>query len=84
MAYANNDGSRDHHTNGAIDEADAKIEYPQGHGDAWGHYLTALSSYYRLLRNPNFTWVPRAESVIGVNAVAGRRASGRWWTLRRR
>ncbi|MEK7324309.1 MAG: transketolase C-terminal domain-containing protein, partial [Chloroflexota bacterium] len=27
---------------GTIDEADAKVLYPQGHGDAWGHYLTAV------------------------------------------
>jgi hypothetical protein len=49
---------------GTIDEADAKHLYPQGHGDAWGHYLTAIKNYYRLLRSPNFTWVPRIEAVI--------------------
>jgi hypothetical protein len=49
---------------GVIDEADARQLYPQGHGDAWGHYLTAIKNYYRLLRNPNFTWVPRIEAVI--------------------
>ncbi|MCL4177931.1 MAG: hypothetical protein KJ072_09320 [Verrucomicrobia bacterium] len=49
---------------GAIDEADASELYPQGHGDAWGHYLTAIKNYYRLLRNPSFTWVPRIEAVI--------------------
>jgi hypothetical protein len=49
---------------GAIDEADARQLYPQGHGDAWGHYLTAIKNYYRLLRSPNFTWVPRIEAVI--------------------
>jgi hypothetical protein len=30
--------------------------YPQGHGDAYGHYLSALKGYYHLLRNPNFNW----------------------------
>jgi hypothetical protein len=30
--------------------------YPQGHGDAYGHYLSALKGYYHLLRNPNFSW----------------------------
>ena len=30
--------------------------YPQGHGDAWGHYLGALKGYYHLLRNPHFNW----------------------------
>ncbi len=49
---------------GAIDEADARRLYPQGHGDAWGHYLTAIKNYYRLLRNPNFTWTPRIEAVL--------------------
>jgi hypothetical protein len=49
---------------GAIDEADARQLYPQGHGDAWGHYLTAIKNYYRLLRSPNFTWVPRIEAVL--------------------
>jgi hypothetical protein len=42
----------------------ATAMYPQGHGDAWGHYLSALKGYYSLLRNPNFTWIPRAESVL--------------------
>lgn len=49
---------------GAIDEADARQLYPQGHGDAWGHYLTAIENYYRLLRSPNFTWIPRIEAVL--------------------
>jgi hypothetical protein len=49
--------------NGVIDEYDAQRMYPQGHGDAYGHYLTALTGYYRLLANPNFTWTPRAEAV---------------------
>lgn len=48
---------------GVIDEADAQRMFPQGHGDAYGHYLTALSGYYKLLTNPNFTWTPRAEAV---------------------
>ncbi|HOX59961.1 MAG TPA: LamG domain-containing protein [Candidatus Paceibacterota bacterium] len=30
--------------------------YPQGHGDAYGHYLSALKGYYYLLRNPYFNW----------------------------
>jgi hypothetical protein len=49
--------------NGVLDEADAQNMFPQGHGDAYGHYLTALTGYYRLLRNPNFGWQPRAEAV---------------------
>ena len=48
---------------GVIDAADAQRMFPQGHGDAYGHYLTALTGYYRLLTNPNFTWSPRAEAI---------------------
>ena len=54
---------------GFIDERDAARAYPQGHGDAWGHYLTAITTYYQLLRHPYFTWVPRAENV-NVSGVA--------------
>lgn len=39
-----------------IDRSQAAVLYPQGHGDAWGHYLSALYGYYRLLRNPWFSW----------------------------
>ena len=49
---------------GNIDENDAKVLYPQGHGDAWGHYLSAMTFYYQLLSHPNFQWEPRAESVL--------------------
>ena len=49
--------------NGVIDEFDAQRMFPQGHGDAYGHYLTALTGYYRLLTNANFTWTPRGEAV---------------------
>ncbi|MCX8497012.1 MAG: hypothetical protein ORN51_12595 [Akkermansiaceae bacterium] len=54
--------------NGVIDAADAQRMFPQGHGDAYGHYLTALKGYYRLLWNSNFTWTPSAEAVtvLGV------------------
>jgi hypothetical protein len=45
--------------------------FPQGHGDAYGHYLTALKGYYQLLTNPSFTWTPRTESLnILGNTVA--------------
>jgi hypothetical protein len=66
VAYALNYNIRDVNGDvaGAIDEADASELYPQGHGDAWGHYLTAIKNYYRLLRNPSFTWVPRIEAVV--------------------
>jgi probable HAF family extracellular repeat protein len=49
---------------GFIDERDARTLYPQGHGDAWGHYLTAIKTYYTLLQHTNFTWVPQAEAVL--------------------
>lgn len=35
----------------------------QGHGDAYGHYLTGLKGYYGLLINSSFSWVPRSEAV---------------------
>ena len=50
--------------NGKIDADDARKMYPQGHGDAYGHYLTALKSYYKLLLDADFTWVPRTEAVL--------------------
>jgi hypothetical protein len=48
---------------GIISAADAAGAYPQGHGDAYGHYLTALTGYYGLLSNDHFTWTPRIEAV---------------------
>jgi len=49
--------------NGVIDAADAQAMFPQGHGDAYGHYLTALTGYYKLLTSPVFTWIPTTEAV---------------------
>jgi hypothetical protein len=60
-AYAINYNISDINTDGFIDEDDAMILYPQGHGDAWGHYLTAVRSQYDLLRHPFFNWVSRSE-----------------------
>jgi hypothetical protein len=48
---------------GVINAADAARMFPQGHGDAYGHYLTALKGYYSLLLNQEFDWVPRIEAV---------------------
>ncbi|MDP0490610.1 MAG: hypothetical protein Q7Q71_06135 [Verrucomicrobiota bacterium JB023] len=48
---------------GVVDEEDAQRMFPQGHGDAYGHYLTGLKGYYRLLQNDNYDWNPRAEVV---------------------
>lgn len=50
-------------TSGSIGASDAAYMYPQGHGDAYGHYLTALKGYYSLLLNSCFDWVPRSEAV---------------------
>ncbi len=56
---------------GSINAADAQRMFPQGHGDAYGQYLTALKGYYQLLTNPNFTWTPRIEALnILGNTVA--------------
>lgn len=48
---------------GVIDEQSARTLYPQGHGDAWGHYLSAMQYYYQLLTNPNYDWTPATESI---------------------
>ena len=60
-AYAQNYNLSDANADGFINEDDALLSYPQGHGDAWGHYLTALRNQYDLLRERNFNWVSRAE-----------------------
>ncbi len=53
---------------GIINAADAARMFPQGHGDAYGHYLTALKGYYSLLMNSQFDWVPRIEAVNVLGA----------------
>ena len=54
--------------NGVINASDAAKMYPQGHGDAYGHYLTSIKGYYSLIMNQYFDWVPRIEAVnvLGV------------------
>lgn len=64
VAYTQVYGIKDVNGDGRVDEVDSATKFPQGHGDAWGHYLTATKSYYGLLRNQNFTWVPRSENVL--------------------
>lgn len=64
VAYSQVYNISDQNTDGFINEFDARILYPQGHGDAWGHYLTAATTYYKLLRHPFFTWIPRPEAVL--------------------
>ncbi len=68
-AYAMNYNISDVNMDGFIDEYDAMILYPQGHGDAWGHYLTALTQQYNLLRHPFFNWVSRSEFYNLMNVV---------------
>jgi hypothetical protein len=63
IAYVQSYNISDQDKNGTLDAADARLMFPQGHGDAWGHYLTALGYYYRLLGHERFDWVPRAEAV---------------------
>lgn len=50
-----------------ITVTDAARLYPQGHGDAWGHYLSAIRGYYRLLQHTNFTWIPG----VGAQLLGG-------------
>ncbi|MEQ2007852.1 MAG: hypothetical protein ABMA26_13730 [Limisphaerales bacterium] len=47
----------------SIDAAAAARMFPQGHGDAYGHYLTAVKEYMGLFISPNFDWVPQSEAV---------------------
>lgn len=63
VAYVLNYDIGDTNSDGVIDEFDARIQYPQGHGDAWGHYLTGIKTYYDLLRHSFFTWEPTQEAV---------------------
>jgi probable HAF family extracellular repeat protein len=70
VAYVQTFNITDVNGDGLIDASDAKTLFPQGHGDAWGHYLTSLTVYYDLLRNTNYNWVPRPEAVtLGGVAV---------------
>ncbi len=71
VAYVNNynirdldnDGELTKDDAGKISQSDAEEMYPQGHGDAWGHYLTAIKYYYHLLKHRYFTWQNRIEQV---------------------
>ncbi|MBL9139750.1 MAG: hypothetical protein JNK85_28025 [Verrucomicrobiales bacterium] len=60
-AYAQNYNITDINKDGFINEDDAMALFPQGHGDAWGHYLTAVRNQYDLLNHPFFNWVSRSE-----------------------
>ncbi len=63
VIYALNYNVLDENNDGIVNAADAAKLFPQAHGDAYGHYLTALNGYYSLLLNSSFDWVPRIEAV---------------------
>ncbi|MBI1842398.1 MAG: hypothetical protein HYR88_16295, partial [Verrucomicrobia bacterium] len=63
VIYSLNYNILDQNGDGVVNADDARRLYPQGHGDAYGHYLTALKGYYSLLMNTDFDWVPRIEAV---------------------
>ncbi|MBP7829411.1 MAG: hypothetical protein KA248_05800 [Kiritimatiellae bacterium] len=67
-AYSYNIRGSPTSTVGTITAEDAKRLYPQGHGDAWGHYLSALSGYYELLSNTNFAWHTEPGATLLGNA----------------
>lgn len=71
VAYASNYQIKDVNNDGFIDESDALRHFPQGHGDAWGHYLTAMRRRYDLLRHPRFDWEARAEYYNLLDVVIG-------------
>jgi len=68
-AYVMKYNITDINNDGFIDVKDAMILFPQGHGDAWGHYLTAIRMQYDLLRNPYFNWVSRSEFINSQDVV---------------
>ncbi len=73
VIYALNYNILDQNTDGKADASDAAVLYPQGHGDAYGHYLSSLKGYHSLLMNPNFDWVPRVQAVtvLGLPVTVG-------------
>lgn len=70
-AYVLNYGISDVNTNGFLDVGDAYSLFPQGHGDAYGYYLSALKSYYQLLHETYFSWMPQAEGILAGIAQVG-------------
>ena len=69
VAYVNNYGIRPDATGDITVDAAAE-QYPQGHGDAYGHYLSAIKGYYHLLRNQNFGWsASMMEMMISASVV---------------
>ena len=60
-AYNANYNIHDANNDGFINEFDGAILYPQGHGDAWGHFLSANKMHYTLLQNLGFDWQRNPE-----------------------
>lgn len=62
-AYNANYRIYDTNEDGFINETDAATLFPQGHGDAWGHFLSAGKMHYNLLRDGNqaFVWEAKSE-----------------------
>ncbi|MES2924054.1 MAG: choice-of-anchor D domain-containing protein [Verrucomicrobiota bacterium] len=60
-AYSVNYNIHDATSDGFINENDARALFPQGHGDSWGHFVSALTKHYDLLQAPNFSWKTRSE-----------------------
>jgi hypothetical protein len=69
VIYALNYNIQDENGDGVVNAADAAMLYPMGHGDAYGHYLTAIGNYWSLLMNPYFDWVPQSEAVTVLGAA---------------
>ena len=68
VAYVNN--YMIYGENGEITVEQAAKQYPQGHGDAYGHYLSMLKSFYHLVRNPYFDWyASMTEMLVGDSIV---------------
>ena len=65
VAYAVNYNISGHRSSTMTASTAAEL-YPQGHGDAYGHYLSALQGWYRLLRNPFFSWGTPAMGEMNV------------------
>ena len=60
-AYNVNYNIYDANLDGFINEDDARQLFPQGHGDAWGHYISAIGKSYTLLQHSGFSWRSRPE-----------------------
>ncbi len=71
VAYALNYQIKDVTGDGILDESDGLRLFPQGHGDAWGHYLSAIRKHYDLINTPGFIWQRRSEYYNLLDVVIG-------------